>query len=323
MKVLFVSSGNSSFFEMAPFIKSQGESLKKNGVELDYYSVKGKGFGGYISNISNLRKKIKEYDPDVIHTHYSLSGWVSLFANLGKPMVLSLMGSDTYGSVDKEGKVTFFSLFMRFQVYLIQFFFSTIIVKSENLRKTLWKQQGIHVIPNGVDFELFKPLDKKKCRLELNLPLEKKIILFIANTKNLGKNFNLLQKAMAKIPLENIEICTPFPIEPHIVPLYYNACDVLVFPSFKEGSPNVIKEALACNTKIVATDCGDIVERTKGLQNVFISDYDENDLAIKIERMLELNISINSREKIRGQLEENQIAKHIIKIYSEIINRGK
>ena len=58
MKVLFVSSGNSNFFKIAPFIKSQGESLKKNGVELDYYILKGKGFRGYLSNISNLRKKI-------------------------------------------------------------------------------------------------------------------------------------------------------------------------------------------------------------------------------------------------------------------------
>jgi len=83
MKVLFVSSGNSKF-GISPFIKSQGESLKENGVELDYYTIQGKGLKGYIANIKPLREKISKGNYDIIHSHYTLSGWTSLLAKFNK-----------------------------------------------------------------------------------------------------------------------------------------------------------------------------------------------------------------------------------------------
>ncbi len=58
MKILFVCSGNSKEFEIAPFVKSQGESLKKNGIELDYFRIKGKGIRGYIKNILPVKKNL-------------------------------------------------------------------------------------------------------------------------------------------------------------------------------------------------------------------------------------------------------------------------
>ena len=59
MKVLFVSSGNNKF-GISPIIKSQGLSLEKEGVEVEYFTINGKGFGGYIKSIPRLRKYVKK-----------------------------------------------------------------------------------------------------------------------------------------------------------------------------------------------------------------------------------------------------------------------
>jgi glycosyltransferase involved in cell wall biosynthesis len=322
MKVLFVSSGNSEHFEIAPFIKSQGESLVRAGVDIDYFSIKGKGIGGYRKNVSLLKQYVQKTDPDIIHAHYSLSGWVVVLARLGKPMVLSLMGTDTHGGVAGEKKTTLKARFRSMQVKRIQHFYPALVVKSENLRTAVWKDDACFVIPNGVNYQVFKPLDKKECRKKLKLPADKKLILFMAKTHDANKNFALLEKAKPYIKTENIEFVTPYPVPHDQVPLYYNACDVLAFTSRQEGSPNVIKEALACNTPIVATPSGDILERTKGLKSVLISEFDEKDLAAKLDQMLSSGIKENAREKVRPQIDEELIAGQIIDIYQKLLQRG-
>ena len=319
MKVLFVSSGNSDYWEIVPFIKSQGESLKRKGVDLKYYPIKGKGLSGYIRNISRLRKYIIEFNPDIVHTHYSISGWVSLFANPKKPRILSLMGSDTYGSVGKRGKGNIRSILMRIQVNFIQYFFKTIIVKSENLRKFVWLKENVYTIPNGVNYSIFRPIEKTTARKELALPLNKKLILFIGNPKDPRKNLALVNKALQLLKEENVELITPYPVKHFEVSKYLNACDVLVFTSFKEGSPNVIKEALACNTRIVTTPSGDILDRVKGVESVWISKFDEKDFAKKLKLALCDKGLVNSSNQVRNEIDEDKIANSIIDIYKGLI----
>src|SRR6478752_1876604 len=95
MKVLFVSSGNIKKFGISPIVTNQGDSLKKAGVDVIYYGIKGKGKLNYLKNIKNLRNFIKESNADIIHAHYSLSAIIAAIANTNNPMVVSLMGSDS------------------------------------------------------------------------------------------------------------------------------------------------------------------------------------------------------------------------------------
>ena len=323
MKVLFVSSGNSDFFDISPFIKSQGDSLSRIGIEMDYFTIKGKGLSGYRNNISRLKEYVKSTNPDIVHAHYSLTGWVTVMAKTGKPLVLSLMGTDTHGGVAGENKTTTSTKLTKLQVKFIQFFYPALIVKSENLRKSVWKKDACYVIPNGVNFDRFKPLNKLSCRKKLDLPMNDKLILFMGNTSDKNKNFDLLEKARPHIKTKNAQIIAPYPVTHEKVPLYLNACDVLAFPSFMEGSPNVIKEALACNTSIVATESGDILERVAGLNSVLISDFDEKDMASKIDRLLTARIEEDTRDIVRSQIDENIIAGKIVDIYKKLLERGK
>jgi len=320
MKVLFVSSGNSEFFEIVPFVKSQGDSLKRKGIDLEYFTVQGKGFKGYLKNIKLIRKILRQKHFDIIHAHYSLSGWVALFAAFHKPIVLSLMGSDTYGFVNDSGTKTTKSLLMQVQVKAIQMFFNAIIVKSQNLERSVWRKKVCYIVPNGVNYSKFKPLNQKKCRQQLNLKQNEKIILFMGNTKDPRKNFTLFEQSLKFLKTENYRVVTPFPIKHDEMVVYYNACDVLVFPSIKEGSPNVIKEAIACNIPIVATTSGDIHERVEGLRNVLISKFDPSDFAEKIDSAFHNGKNDNSREKKREEIDEDIISEKIIDIYSALVN---
>ncbi|HUR12521.1 MAG TPA: glycosyltransferase, partial [Flavitalea sp.] len=105
MKVLFVCSGNNNF-EIVPFIREQGESLKKQGIQVDYYPVIGKGIRGYLKAGFKLRRFIKENGYDLVHAHFTLSGYAAILGAGKTPVVLSLMGSDAYGEYIGINKVS-------------------------------------------------------------------------------------------------------------------------------------------------------------------------------------------------------------------------
>ena len=76
MKILIVASYNKGRF--APFIVEQAEALINMGCEVDYFGLRGKGLCGYLKNLPSLKRRIKEFQPDVIHAHYGLSGLLAI-----------------------------------------------------------------------------------------------------------------------------------------------------------------------------------------------------------------------------------------------------
>ena len=157
MRILFVCSGNVKGFEIVPFIKEQGEALKRQGVEVDYFPVIGKGIIGYLKAGLQLRKQIKPKQYDVIHGHFTLSGWAAVLGSRNTPVVLSLMGSDAYGEYIGENKVIFTSRYLTLMTYLIQPFVKGIISKSANIEKYVFQKSKSYIIPNGIDAKKFHP----------------------------------------------------------------------------------------------------------------------------------------------------------------------
>ena len=98
MKLLFVVSGNVQPFNIAPFVKAQGDAIIERGVQLSYFRIEGKGLKNYCKSIYYLRKHLKRNKVDIMHAHYSLSGWVAVLATRKTPVVLSLMGDDAQGA---------------------------------------------------------------------------------------------------------------------------------------------------------------------------------------------------------------------------------
>lgn len=303
MKVLFVSSGNKNQV-ISTIVKVQGESLLDQGIDVEFYPIKGKGFWSYLNNILILRHFLKRNNFDLIHAHYSLSAIVASMAG-ARPLVVSLMGSDV------KAKKWYKWLIL---IYY-KFCWDQTIVKSEDMKRSLGFSKII-VVPNGVDFNRFYPIDKSVCQSELMWASNKKHILFPSNPARPEKNYALLAKSIRF--LENTEIHTLVDVPYHKVPVFMNAADVVVLTSLWEGSPNVIKEAMACNCLIVSTAVGDVIELFENAKGCFITSYDDSDLANIIKNALKSGERSNGRVNI-ARFESKIIALRIMNIYSEIL----
>jgi len=306
MKVLFVSSGNSEF-GISPIIKNQGESLKQNGIDLDYFTIKGKGIKGYLKNIAILKKYLKTHHYDIIHAHYSFSAMVASLAGAA-PLIVSFMGSDVQANI-------FWKLMIRL--------FSNVswcktIVKSSRMKNDIGISNVV-VIPNGVDLGRFKVIEKDVAKRKIGYN-NKRHIIFVSDPDRYEKNYQLAKSSFDLLKHDNIELDTIYNIINDLMPYYYCGADLLLLTSLWEGSPNVIKEAMACNLPIVSTDVGDVKEIIGDTEGCFICSYDPKDVAEKIKMALEFGKRTNGRERIKKlDLDSDSIAKKIIIVYEEVV----
>lgn len=313
MKVLFVCSGN-SIHGISSIIKNQATSLMKNNYDLhiDYYPIKGKGVIGYLQNIKPLKQILKNNKYDLIHAHYSYSAFCASLAG-AKPLIVTFMGSDVKAS--------------NFNKYIIRFFafvfqWEHLIVQSEDMKKSLGVKKG-NIIPNGINLERFVPMDKRKCQAQLGWNNEKMHILFPANPKRYVKNYKLACKALKIINDLNIEIHVFDEVLHENTPLWYNAADIVLLTSLWEGSPNAIKEAMACNKPIVATNVGDIEFLFGNEDGFYITEFDVNDCVEKIKQALVFAYekkNTKGRERLIAlKLDDVSIAKKIYDMYNKIL----
>ena len=321
MKVLFVFSGNSSLFPISPFTKSQGESLREKGVDVEYFPVVGKGLN-YLKNVGPLRKRLQECSPDLIHAHYSLCGWVAVLAAGKTPVVLSLMGDDAQGTFTGNGKVDLKSRFFIFLTWLIQPFLRAIIFKSPNLEKAVYRKKAAHLVPNGVRLDQFE-VSEKGYREELGLAPDKQYVLFLGNPEDLNKNAALAREAVRLLARPGVELLEVFGVSHQKVVQYLNSVDVFVLCSFGEGSPNVVKEAMTCNCPLVVTPAGDAEWVVGDTEGCYVASYDPADFSKKLESALAFAAT---RKRTKGRdrivalgLDAGSVASKILSIYHKVI----
>lgn len=267
MRILFVGSSTDG----AAIIKAQGATLIKAGHVVDYFFIQGGGISGYLKAVPELRACLKEKSYDVVHAHYLWSGLVCSLALVKKPVV-SLMGSDILDSM----------LLRQVARMLIRFGWNQTIVKSDEMKKMVGIS-SVHVVPNGVDLERFAPLDQGKARAELGWG-SGIYVLFGANPARPEKNFELAEQAVKAAGIGDIRL-VPLKSVPHeMINYYLNASDLLILTSLHEGSPNIVKEAMACNCPVVSTDVGDVKWLLGELEGNFVAGFNALELGDKIAR---------------------------------------
>ena len=300
MKILFVCSKNSG--KVASFIVEQAEAVQQAGLEVDFFTIEGKGWKGYLSNRPLLIKKIKEFKPNVIHAHYGLSG---LLANTQRkvPVITTFHGSDIN---DPE--------VFRFSKWAIRLSAWNIFVSEKNIQVAKVKHK-YSLIPCGVNTNLFKPIDKQVARNELGLKPDEKLVLFAGSFDNPVKNSALALQAINFLPEVRLLELKNYSREE--VALLMNAVDVCLMTSLNEGSPQFIKEAMACNCPIVSVDVGDVKEQIEDVENCFITEARPEKIAEKIDTIFtNRSKRTNGREKLmKSGLEQSVVANQLIKIY--------
>lgn len=306
MKVLFVSSGNKAG-ELSEIIRNQGDSLVSMGWYIDYYLIRGSGVIGYLKNILPLRKTISNKKYNIVHAHYFFSAVVASLT-FKKPLVVSLMGSEI-----SKGSVI---------LYMIKFFnyafWSECIVKTNQMKSAL-NIKNIIVLANGVDMARFMPFDKSFCQDKLNWKSGKKHILFPSWPERPEKNYLLARDAIKLLSDENIELHHVKNIPNTEMVYYYNAADVVLLTSNREGSPNVIKEAMACNRPIVSTDVGNVSELIRDLENCYITSFKPPDIARCIKEALGNSSLPDGRKRLLNYtLDSDSVAGKLIEIYKKV-----
>jgi glycosyltransferase involved in cell wall biosynthesis len=306
MKVLFVSSGKSG--DVGTVVKNQGESLKREGIDIEYFIIKP-GLSGYLKAIPEIRVTFKKGNFDLVHAHYSLSAFTASVAGFF-PLVVSLMGSDAYVS-------GFLRLITRF-FYKLRW--KTTIVKTPGMKEIL-KMKHAMVIPNGVDIERFKPYSQESARKYLGYPMDKKLIVFISVPNRKEKNLNLASQAVKELNDDNVELMHVHDVSNSEVPYYLNAADALLLTSKWEGSVNVVKEAMACNCPIVSTDVGDVRWIIGGTTGCYISSSDEGEIAACLRKALSFGRRTDGRERIiELGIDSRSVAVKLIDIYERAIS---
>jgi len=305
LKILFIASGNGRH-GLSPFIDSQRKSLD-NYCDVHLYTVKGKGFIGYLRNLYTLKECIESGKYDLIHAHYGLIGYLSLFVKKNIPMVLSLMGSDVYGSYD-VASWGMKNLVVKFCTRKAVRNSNYVIVKSENLLNEIGPIDNVSIVPNGVDFDWYKERDSNYDNLK---------VLSIVDPNCKRKNYALAVEAFKSVRTRDALLFNPFPVSKKDVVQEIRSSAVVLLTSLNEGSPNIVKEAMACNVPVVSTDVGDVRELFSGATGCYITSFDANDVAISIDKALAFNKNTNGREVLE-HLEIDNVAKKIYNIYKKV-----
>ena len=307
MRILIVANHNTGKF--TTFITEQVESLRQLGVEVDYYGVHGKGILGYLSNLSSLKAKIREYKPDLIHAHYGLSG---LLANLQRqvPVVTSYHGSD----IHTGGRTLFFSkIAIRLSAY-------NIFVSKRLLEQSGYKGQKKCIISCGINMDTFHPIERAVARKALGWNPDGIYVFFGGAFANKVKNSPLAKAAVAQI--EGAQLMEMRGYTRDEVNLAMNAADCLLMTSHREGGPLVVKEAMACGTPVVAVRVGDADETMTGVEGCYATSFDVNEVTSCLRQALSFKGKTEGRQRIvELGLPMEQVAKKIIAIYNLVLNK--
>lgn len=195
-------------------------------------------------------------------------------------------------------------------------------------KSTLFAPKEIRVIPNPIDIDVYKPIEKKVARQMFNLPEDCKLILFGAMSpqSNPIKGFDMLVKALQNLPHDQFQLMVLGSSKPqkvfdkthHVHYLgkmtddislvaAYSAADVVVVPSLYENLSNVILESLSCGTPVASFDIGGNGDMITHQENGYLAaPFDTKDLAYGINWIIE----DEERNMRLGQAARNNVLEH-------------
>ena len=303
------------------FVQAQMESLRPLGVEYGTLFINGRASRwNYLGAIHELRRRLRGTHYDLIHAHFGLSGWVAR-CQFRVPVVVSFMGDDVLGRTTRRGGMTLYGRFLQASSFILARLVSAVIVKSHEMKSKL-RLSSAHVIPNGVDLDLFRPMDQQEARRALGLDPSKKFVPFPYDPAEARKRLDLIEAAVAKAREEvpELEILPVRGIARERMPLYVNAADVFVLASMFEGSPNAVKEAMAVNLPVISVAVGDAADLIGPTTGCYLVPREVDAIAAKIVEVCRGGARTRGRAWI-SRLAMPDVAQQIVEVYHRVIRK--
>lgn len=305
----------------AHFIVRQVEYLRAAGLEVDVHDFVGaRDPRNYVRAWRDVRRRIKTGRYDLVHAQFGQSALAAIPCPL--PLVVTLRGDDLLGALhDTEGHMTPAGRLLSWVTRFATRRADAVIVVAEHMKAKLDSGIEADVIPSGLNLELFRPMPQQEARRTAELPLDKKLVLFVGAPDLARKRYGLAREAVNLVAQRMpVELVLGWGVPHSKMPLLMNACDALIFTSLQEGSPNAVKEALACNLPVVSVPVGDVGDRMRGVTGgELCADDRPETIAAALERVLRAGIRSNGRTAVET-LDERFQAQRVIDVYTRAMH---
>lgn len=305
------------------FVKRQMESLRELGIHFDVAYVRGKRSPlayplAAASLARRTRRLARRYR--LVHVHAGETGLAARFL-VGLPMLISYCGDDLLGDPRADGRLKPKSVVRSFVLRQYARTFSATITKSREMENALPGNVARRnlVLPNGVDTDLFRPMDRAACRRQLGWAADERVALFVGNPEIERKRYWLAEAAQAHAEegLGPVRLHVATTVTPDEMPVLMNAADVLLFPSALEGSPNTVKEALMCDLPVIASAVGDIPELLEGVEPSWLCEPTVEAYGAALSAALREPRRSNGRARA-AHLSSSAIAGRLFELYARL-----
>lgn len=316
MKVLFVAARKGCGF--APFVNEQRDALLHAGVEVVDYAHTAHGIANYMKWVPKLHRAIKEIKPDVVHAHFGLTGLLASLAAIGTgvPVVVTYHGCD----INDKKLRPFSRMAMRLAAWNI-FVSKRQMVNAYGTEARAAKAKKGGVMACGIDIRMFDKSQVDEAWFEAKFGKGDKVLFggdFERAVKDPALAMQVIEDLRFKIAdLELIEM-KGYTRE-QVVTLMYK-CKALLLTSIREGSPQVVKEAMACDCPIVSVDVGDVSERLEGLDGCYVvMSREPRELAEALEKAIAFGRTKGRERLLADGLDNEQVAHKLIEIYKKVL----
>ena len=304
------------------FVKRQIDSLKSLGLSCDVLFVEGYRTRWEYGRaaLAVLRLTWSRRHPAIIHAHGGETALAVCWYR-SRSVIVSYCGDDLLGTPRSDGSLLYTSRVRRLVLRNLARVVSATITKSAEMEATLpWSVRARNtVIPNGVDRSVFFPASRDESRSQLGWRASERVVLFAADPAVERKRYWLAEAACreaAKVTgAVRLEVATG--VTPSMLPRLMRGADCLLLPSVLEGSPNVVKEAMACNLPVICTDVGDVRQVLAGVEPSWICGADAIELGNALVDCLTERPRSNGWEQ-SAWLDQDEIALRLLEVYRRL-----